>query len=103
MSMIGNRVVRREDPSLLTVGGMFVADIGPEDAAHVTFVRSTMAHALLTEIDTSEAEGMPGVIAIHTAESLDLSAQPPPQGMLNQDMTRTWPVSYTHLTLPTKA
>ena len=90
MSMIGNRVVRREDPNLLTVGGMFVADVGPDNAAHVTFVRSTMAHALLTEVDVSKAAGMPGVVAVHTAESLGLSPQPPPQAFLNQEMTRTW-------------
>ncbi len=90
MSMIGNRVIRKEDPDLLTVGGIYVADRGPTNAAHVTFVRSTMAHALLTEIDIDEATTMPGVIAVHTAESLNLTGQVPPQGFLNQEMTRTW-------------
>ena len=28
MSMIGTRVVRKEDPALLTEGGMYVADVG---------------------------------------------------------------------------
>lgn len=90
MSMIGNRVIRKEDPALLTVGGMYVADRGPTNAAHVTFVRSTMAHALLLEIDISEAVNMPGVVAVHTADSLHLTPQVPPQGFLNQEMTRTW-------------
>ena len=90
MSMIGTRVVRKEDPDLLTIGGMYVNDVGPTDALHVTFVRSLMAHALLNEIDVSDAATMPGVVAVHTAETLGLAARPPSNPMLHQEMTRTW-------------
>ena len=54
MSIFGNRVLRVEDPKLLTVGGTYVADLRvPEldGAAHVTYVRSTVAHATITSID----------------------------------------------------
>ena len=90
MSMIGNRVVRKEDPQLLTTGGLFVDDVGPEDALHLTFVRSTVAHAVLTEIDVEEARSMPGVVSVHTAASLGLSPLPPANPMLNQEMLRSW-------------
>lgn len=90
MSMIGNRVVRKEDPQLLTSGGLFVDDLGPSDALHLTFVRSTVAHAMLTDVDVDEARSMPGVVAVHTAASLGLAPLPPANPMLNQEMLRSW-------------
>ena len=63
MSILGNRVLRREDPKFLTVGGTYVADLQLPGAAWVTYVRSTVAHARLTEVDVSAARGAPGVIA----------------------------------------
>ena len=90
MSILGTRVLRTEDPDLLTVGGDYVDDLIPEGALQATFVRSTMAHAVITGIDTSEAEAMPGVFAVFTAESLGLEAKPPAFPALNADMKRTW-------------
>ena len=90
MSMIGNRVIRTEDPDFLTVGGMYVADVGPSDALHITFVRSLMAHAKILAIDTAAAMDMPGVVGIFTASDLALEAKPPGLPMLNQEMLRTW-------------
>ena len=76
MSMIGTRVVRKEDPALLTEGGRYVADVGPTDALHAVFVRSVMAHGVIESIDTSEAQTMPGVAAVYTAVDLELSRAP---------------------------
>jgi len=48
MSIMGTRVIRTEDPRLLTVGGVYVDGLRtPElnQAASVTFVRSPLAHA----------------------------------------------------------
>ncbi len=90
MSMIGTRVNRNEDPALLTVGGMYVDDLAPAGAAHLTFVRSVFPHALITSIDTSEAESMPGVVGVFTAASLELEEHAPDQPMLNQAMTNAW-------------
>ena len=56
--MIGTRVVRKEDPELLTVGGRYVDDLAPSDSLFVTFVRSLMAHAELADVDVSEARDM---------------------------------------------
>ena len=75
-SILGNRVLRKEDPKFLTTGGVYVDDMQSEPllhgAAHVTFVRSQLAHAIINGIDLSAALEAPGVIAIHTAATLNL-------------------------------
>jgi aerobic carbon-monoxide dehydrogenase large subunit len=81
MSILGTRVVRTEDPRLLTAGGIYVDDLKtPElmQAARVTFVRSPIAHALVSGIDTSAAREAPGVIAVLTAADLNDLPPPPP-------------------------
>lgn len=72
MSILGNRVIRVEDPRFLTDGGRYVADIEVDNAAHVVFVRSTVSHGVIVEIDTSAARSAPGVIAVLTAADLDV-------------------------------
>ena len=79
MSVLGNRVLRREDPKFLTVGGSYTADLTEpllDGAAYATYVRSTMAHATILSIDTSDAAGMPGVLAIYTGDDLELADVP---------------------------
>jgi len=75
-SILGNRVLRKEDPKFLTTGGVYVDDMQSEPllhgAAHVTFVRSQLAHAIINGIDVSAALEAPGVIAVHTAATLNL-------------------------------
>ncbi len=87
MSMIGTSVVRKEDPALLTIGGKYVDDLAPEGALHATFVRSIMAHAEISSIDTADAAAMDGVVAVFTADDLGLTGAAP-NPMLNQDMLR---------------
>jgi carbon-monoxide dehydrogenase large subunit len=89
MSLLGTRVVRVEDPDLLTIGGKYVDDLAPADAVYATFVRSAMAHAQITGVDTSEALDIPGVIGVYTAVDLGLQANPPSMPMLDQQMLRT--------------
>jgi carbon-monoxide dehydrogenase large subunit len=90
VSILGNRVLRREDPTFLTVGGTYVDDVALEGAAHVVYVRSTVAHARITSIDVSEAKSAPGVIAVLTADDLDLEPVAPPMPLLNEVMKRPW-------------
>jgi len=81
VSILGTRVVRTEDPKLLTVGGTYVEDLRlPEltGAARVTFVRSPMAHAEITGIDVAAALDMPGAVAVFTAQDMDDLSPPPP-------------------------
>ncbi len=91
MSIFGNRVLRREDPKLLTVGGTYVADVRvPEldGAAHVTYVRSTVAHGTIASIDVEEARRAPGVVGVFTAADIDLAPLPPGSPIFNAAMTR---------------
>ena len=90
MSILGNRVVRREDPKFLTVGGTYVDDVRLEGAVWVTYVRSTMAHARITSIDTSEAAAAPGVLAVFTSDDVDLAPMAPGMPFINQGMTHPW-------------
>jgi len=69
-SILGNRVVRKEDPGLLTGANAYTDDIVAEGELHVVFVRSTMAHADLVSVDTSEAEQLPGVITVFTSSTM---------------------------------
>lgn len=62
--------LRREDVRLLTGRGLFTADVRPEGAAHVAFVRSMHANGRLVSVDASAALAMPGVIAVLTAREL---------------------------------
>jgi len=81
MSILGTRVVRTEDPRLLTAGGTYVDDLRvPEltGAARVTFVRSHHGHARITGIDVSAARAAPGVVAVLTCQDLDDLPPPPP-------------------------
>jgi carbon-monoxide dehydrogenase large subunit len=81
MSILGTRVIRTEDPRLLTAGGVYVDDLREPDlvgAARATFVRSTVAHARITGIDATDALTQPGVIAVLTAADMDDMPPPPP-------------------------
>jgi carbon-monoxide dehydrogenase large subunit len=90
MSILGNRVLRTEDPKFLTSGGVYTDDLRLEGALYVTYVRSTMAHARLTALDVEEARGAPGVVDVITAADIDLEASPPALPMFNAGMKRPW-------------
>jgi carbon-monoxide dehydrogenase large subunit len=79
-SILGNRVLRKEDPKFLTTGGQYVEDLLDEPllagALHVTFVRSSVAHGIITNIDVSGALEVPGVVAVYTAADLGLEPVP---------------------------
>jgi carbon-monoxide dehydrogenase large subunit len=88
MSILGNRVLRREDPRLLTSGGVYVGDLDLAGALAVTFVRSTVAHGRILSIELEAAKAAPGVVGVFSHDDLGLAPMPPGMPMLNQDMTR---------------
>ncbi|GAB2966489.1 xanthine dehydrogenase family protein molybdopterin-binding subunit [Amycolatopsis acidiphila] len=94
MSIVGTRVVRIEDQKLITKGGTYVEDVREEaltGAVHAMFVRSPIAHARITSIDTAEALAAPGVVAVYTAADLDLGprqAGPVVEPWLASDVVR---------------
>jgi aerobic carbon-monoxide dehydrogenase large subunit len=73
---IGARIGRVEDRRLLTGQGAFTADRAVAGALHVAFRRSDHPHALITDIGTAAAAGMPGVRAVYTAQDLQDLVKP---------------------------
>lgn len=73
---MGNAVLRREDPDLLTGTARYVGDMAPPGTVHLAFVRSVMAHARIEAIDTAAAEAAPGVLGVFTAADLPMGPQP---------------------------
>ena len=67
MSLVGAKVLRKEDPRLLSGTGTFVDDLSPTGCAFATFVMSTEAHARILAIDVREALAVDGVLAVYTA------------------------------------
>ena len=72
-SILGNPVKRKEDPGILTGETQYFDDLRIDGLAHIAFVRSTVAHATIDSIDVSEAESMPGVVAVYTADTMELA------------------------------
>lgn len=87
MSILGHRVLRREDPALLTQGGTYVDDITRDGVAFVVYVRSTMAHGVIRSLDVRDALAASGVLAVVSAADLDLPAIVP-TAMVEQRMVR---------------
>jgi carbon-monoxide dehydrogenase large subunit len=80
MTLVGTRVTRIEDSRLLVGGAMYVDNLRvPEldGAAFATFVRSPYASARINRIDTTQARATAGVLAVFTAEDVDLPMMPP--------------------------
>jgi carbon-monoxide dehydrogenase large subunit len=62
--------VRREDPGLLSGRARFASDIKPAGTAQLVFVRSTVAHGEIRELDLDHARRSPGVIGVYSAREL---------------------------------
>ena len=70
-SGIGASSKRREDVRFLTGTGNYTDDINIYGQLHVHFLRADVAHAVLNGVDTSAAEGMPGVQRIFTGADFE--------------------------------
>ncbi len=91
VSILGTRVLRTEDPRLLTGRSTYTADLTDErltGAAHACFVRSTIAHGEIRGIDTTAARAMPGVVAVYTAKELPMLPIPPTMRPFERNMNR---------------
>ena len=68
---LGQSILRREDPRLLTGRGRYTDDTVPGGTACVLFVRSPHAHARLRRIDSGAAAAAPGVLAVFAGRDLE--------------------------------
>lgn len=77
--MLGSRLLRREDPALLTGEAKYTNDLNVPGALHLAVVRSPYAHARITSVDLSAALAVPGVVAAYSGADLaDMWAGPMP-------------------------
>ncbi|EHR60447.1 xanthine dehydrogenase family protein molybdopterin-binding subunit [Saccharomonospora cyanea] len=82
---IGKARRRKEDARLITGRTRWTDNITLPGMVHFAVLRSTVAHARITNIDTSAAREMPGVIAVYTADDLD------PEGAIG--LPCAWPIT----------
>ena len=75
----GASVRRKEDRRLVTGRGRYTDDLVLPEQAYAAFVRSPYAHARIGAIDTSEAEALPGVVAVLTGAQFAASGLGPLQ------------------------
>ncbi len=68
---VGQKVLRKEDPRLLTGHGRYVDDVRLPHMLHATFVRSDVARARITRLDVDAARQADGVVAVFTGADLN--------------------------------
>ena len=76
--VVGTRLLRKEDPELLTGEARFVDDLDLSGALWVACVRSPHAHARILSVDLSAARGADGVVAAYSGADLADSWGPLP-------------------------
>ncbi len=88
MSILGHRVLRKEDSRFLLGAGDYIDNKQLESALSVTFVRSLVAHARIDGFDASAARELPGV-QVFTGADVDAGPWgPPPLPGLEKGMGR---------------
>ncbi len=83
--VVGTRLLRREDPALLSGEARYVDDLAVPGALHLVMVRSPHAHARIVSVDLEAARSMPGVVAAFSG--VDLA------GQWAAPMPCAWPVT----------
>ncbi len=82
---IGKARRRKEDARLITGRTRWTDNLTLPGMLHLAVLRSPVAHARITSIDTSAAKQVPGVIDVYTADDLD------PEGTIG--MPCAWPIT----------
>jgi len=72
MTVVGTRVTRVEDRRLVVGAGTYVDNLRLPGETFAAFVRSPYASARIANIDTSRARAAAGVLAVYTAEDIDI-------------------------------
>jgi aerobic carbon-monoxide dehydrogenase large subunit len=92
---LGQSVTRKEDQRLLTGHGLYVDDVKVSGTLHAAFLRSDLARAAITRIDTSAAKEMPGVVAVYTWEDFNGITGPGYHAMLGEELVVPPPLAIT--------
>ena len=84
-AVLGTRMLRREDPALLTGEAKYTNDLHLPGALHLALARSPYAHARILSVDLSAALAAPGVVAAYSGADLT--------GLWAAPMPCAWPVT----------
>jgi carbon-monoxide dehydrogenase large subunit len=79
-TQLGSSMPRLEDGPLVTGTGSYIADLIDDETLHCAFVRSPVAHGIFDPPPVEDALGMPGVVAVYRADTLDLPNLPSSPG-----------------------
>jgi carbon-monoxide dehydrogenase large subunit len=93
MRYVGQPVKRVEDRRILTGRGQYIDDVRLPRMVHAAFVRSPMAHATITSIDTSAALDAPGVVGVLVGTDLQAMLQPMPVALGGAAAPVFWPLA----------
>src|SRR6186713_2251139 len=92
---LGKSVTRKEDQRLLTGHGLYVDDVKVAGTLHAAFLRSDLARAAITRIDTSAAKELPGVVAVYTWEDFNGISGPGYHSMMSEELLVPPPLAIT--------
>ena len=92
---LGQSVTRKEDQRLLTGHGLYVDDVKVSGTLHAAFLRSDLARAAISRVDTSAAKEMPGVVAVYTWEDFNGITGPGYHAMLGEELVVPPPLAIT--------
>jgi carbon-monoxide dehydrogenase large subunit len=97
VSVVGSRLLRREDAPILTGRARYVDDLVIHGAYSARLVRSSYAHARIVSIDTSAAAAVDGVIGVFTGADLrdEFTAPLPCAWNVTEDLINPphWPLA----------
>ncbi|WP_406692946.1 xanthine dehydrogenase family protein molybdopterin-binding subunit [Saccharopolyspora sp. ID03-671] len=84
---LGRSRKRKEDARLITGRTRWTDNLAPSGTLHLAILRSPMAHAKITAIDTEAAKKSPGVVAVVTGRDIaDLQGSLPCAWPITEDM-----------------
>lgn len=78
---VGSSYKRKEDLRLLTGRGRFMDDIRLPNTKYAAILRSPYAHAIISDVDISEALKAPGMIGVVTGKDVKEMSKPYPCGV----------------------
>ena len=88
-SILGNAVVRREDPAFLTGAATYVDNMRIDGAAHLAYARATVGHARILAVHVDDARAVPGVLGVFTADDIaDMGMAPHARAMFPDEMKK---------------
>ena len=104
---VGHAVPRVDALDKVLGRAVYSEDITFPDMLYARVLRAGIPHALIEEIDTSNARAMKGVVSVLTAKEVPginrygIAFQDQ-EALVERHVRYAGAVSYTHLTLPTK-